>query len=546
MYAVGLLTLQDAVAAAHVTALTLQDWLAHADDPDRQPGQATREILVTHLARTHLAAPGSSESTRPAPQGPADVVGDALARLTTEDRLALSLAEFDDLPWASAEALAAHGRRTARPTDVAAARATLADALSVLPFPPPLSEALRTFVEAHPPPFVPLDRALVHTARRRRVRWGLSVGAGVLAVAAAVAALGRGASAVPDPVASVTTSATAATARTSTIDGMTVVLGTPLADQPRLPMLPAATSDLALPESLGPIEGSLPTLDGGTAADRSVRAAFVVRDAAGRGTLVLFVPGSARPLLSVPRLTVSERAGSALTAESISDDRRRVAVIAGDAVVAVDVRDASTRTYPVEAGVPLPADARVGWSPGARRLVVRSSTLNWMIDVSSGQVQRATPPISATRYQLAAEASPMLLGFDAQGRMYHQRPVPGPIRALGATTVTNDAGWSAAAVTYSATPFQPDGATGLYAVSIDNSPLSVGLVDEHPPLLGPLAPDVLGWAPGDRVLRLSGSAARPLILAWDVRSGQEFRVTQLPPIVLVGEPGWQGEFALSP
>ncbi|HQH08732.1 MAG TPA: hypothetical protein PK428_13065, partial [Phycicoccus sp.] len=112
LWAVALVATGDPARARDAVVATLASWLSMGSDPDAQPGRLTREDLVARLLD---GVPESAEGLAPeaAVEGEdkdedeavTGAVERALAGLTTRERLAVALVEFDDLPSRAADDL---------------------------------------------------------------------------------------------------------------------------------------------------------------------------------------------------------------------------------------------------------------------------------------------------------------------------------------------------------------------------------------------------------------------------------------------------------
>jgi hypothetical protein len=538
LHAIALITTLDSgVATAAVTAALVR-LLSQRQDAELQAGEAARRALDGALADL----PGiASQSDRglPLDRVDADDLGEGLdlLRVTTRALTALDPVQRKVLAaWAYDDVA----------LDPGAERSALEElgvGLAALPWTPTAEEALHRFVEAEPAPADLLDRALAVVAdrrRRTRRRW-LFAGVATAVVIGAVAfrlddrrdpGLATGEASV---------SASGSVRPIFTVGGVRVRVAVAAADEAKLPVLPNTLQDTGITPRLGIPDGDIPALAPGLIGTRSVRAILIRRLPDGTGRAVLNVPRGNPDYVDVPAIVIPPaRPGfAAVGPRSISRDRHRIVLPSANGVVVVNVLTAEMLAFPAD----LSQAESVGFSSDESSIVLSSLGNPQRIVLATGDVQTMAPPGDAGRFRLVVDAAPNLLGFDGRGGAVAQYAVGGPINGFGSPTVTSQSGWSAAATVFNAAIMPAHAGQGILAVTVDVSPSATALVLAQADDRGDATPccSALAWAPSDRALYLSASPTVWRILAWDVHSGEQFRVSELP---TPDERSWFGEFTL--
>ena len=549
LYAVAWLVLGDAAAAERECVSALAALLLAEQSGGVQPRAFTRDWLVARVEEldreAHRRDPEGTDGSGPDDRWALTSSDEVLAAtsrgvaaMAITERMALALHEIDDAapPVSHAGPLFAHLDRE----------------LANLPWPPTAREAIRRLAEtAYPRSSLTTQALRLLEARRQQRRRRMLLGIAT-AVALAVGLMATREHSVVDvaepPSASPSTkaeiSAAGRFAGAPSFGGVRLLRASPAADAATLPRLQGI--NVLLPQELRPPEGPLPLLDASTAGGGPIQAAFVRRTLGWTGTVVLLRQGMPQPWVEVPGLTLDQRMPGvdAVGPRTISDTGDRAVFIAGGEVVVVDARDASLQRIPC----PLPEGTNVGWLTGDEVLLT-SDDLAMRLNVVTGHTEPTVSPAGTGGARLLSQGrAPRLLLFDQRGRLANQKELTGPMREFSSQTVTNKHGWSAATAHFTATPFSPNPTYGVYAVPADGGAavalLQVGVGDT-----GSFWSEVLGWASGGRLLFVSGTPSQPVLLAWDVHTGEESLVSLLPHVESdpeLADPGgvYFGEWAL--
>lgn len=548
LYAVAWLTTGDPALAHQETVSALGGLLRSRPGDDVQPRRLTRELFAARVVEAPreprepvkgslgLWGLGSEDEELAA-------TSRGLADLPPRDRLALALVELDDCSVGDAVQLSGSDidRRSAHDV-VESALARVDDELEALTWAPTAAEAIRRLADTAYLDRSPATDALALVlARRRRTRWFTAAGvAAVLAVVLGIAAVQRESSiqVAPSPSPSVS----GPLAKGIMVDGVRLMEGATPSEARGLPRLPDPER-LGLPVALTPPEGDLPALEPDTASGSPILAVFVERITEGIGRVLLYLPGASVPWVTVPDLGLHPRQPGVETVgpRTISDDGHRAVFVEGSDVVVVDVRDASIKRFSV-----VPTErASVGWLGGSDEVIVESDIGNRRLDVATSAVQPAATPASPDRTRLTTDGSlNQLKVFDERGVLAFQHEQSRVVAGFGTPTATSAEGLSAAGAILAPNPMNPRVGSAVFAVGdrlTDAVALSVPGIDN------PYAVccQVVGWAPEGRVLFVGGTTEVPLLLAWDVHTGDQFLVSDLSAMSQAWDDGWIGEFALA-
>lgn len=388
-------------------------------------------------------------------------------------------------------------------------------------------------------------------ARRRSVaRRSLITVAAAAAVVAIVPALldGKG---DPGPTATPGATTAALTPTTGRADpiGQRVGTGTVwrLPEESLVPTLPWL--DLGLPSRI-----ALPTRLVALADDPiSTVRAVLMTDAAGGGYHpVLMDPrGEYRIVADVTVQPTVDSGGNthfAIGPGTVSPDRTKVVLPSQGAIVLIDLA-AGTR---VRVPVPDPYVEWAGWSLDGSAVIVRSADRAWTVAAGGRSVRELPPPAGAGHYGLVAYSGklPDLATFDASGRLQARAPAPPGVVSGWQLTASSLTGWAATGVFLSAAASDElDGAyQGVLAVNAD-TPSSWRMVV---PPAGASSTwskgccSVQGWS-GQRLVVVEVHAgSSSWLLAWDMVSGQVYRVSELGPTIAVDGTDLVGPLAIGP
>ncbi|HQF02589.1 MAG TPA: hypothetical protein PK868_01215 [Phycicoccus sp.] len=574
LWAVALVATGDPARARDAVVATLASWLSMGSDPDAQPGRLTREDLVARLLD---GVPESAEGLAPeaAVEGEdkdedeavTGAVERALAGLTTRERLAVALVEFDDLPSRAADDLVGSAHASGW------ALAAIDKELAWLPWPVNGGEALRRWVEHESTDLVDGDLLQAAEARlargRRRSRL---IGAGVLAAVAAavglVATLQDSGPPTNDPAAASTSSPvtepglapapgsdpgptinTRPRRGLTRIDGVQVDFAPAPVDEASLPFLVGAEMGLAIPRSMGftPSDEFM-TLSAAGPMPESVRAVFLRHIDRTHYAPVLYIPGHDPAYIQVDTITLDYPSEPSvgepprLSPRTIADDRHRLAFVQAESVVFLDVRSGEVTRLPVQDN----AVRTGGWASGSTWFVASSPTTTWRLNPETREVSAVEDPVASGRRAFrTVEGQLTLMDLDYLGRAVAERHLPGPVSGVRGGTVDNIEGWAATGVTFTSASLLRGGSEGLYAVAVDLSPVASILVAANNRETDRQCCVALGWAEQDQVLYRTLTLGQDRIMVWDTATHEVRRVSELlTPVAVPG--GWSGDFALSP
>lgn len=397
-------------------------------------------------------------------------------------------------------------------------------------------------------------------AERRAVRRRVLLGAGAVAAAGVVATVVvRDRDDGSSPTA---TGAPIAPQRLTSADvgGVSVVLAPEPGDETVLPRYAGAEA-LALGrqigfEDAGPLAKLGPTT-GLMRQDAAVRAVLLAWTPGAEGlVVVLHTPGggdgrqylvcSGVPLVRADPTETGQ--GMLLHPRTVRDDRRAVVVPQPGEVVVLDARTGTAQRI----AVPDPGLFATGWAKDNRTVVARGAKGTWLVDTTSGSVQRATAPVGAGWLDLVTtdDGVTTLRSFAASGRLTDSRPLRAPAIEVTGETIGNTEGW-ASAHAYLGQTFAGAVARsqGLLAVQGDLRPTPRVLAATRTPGVPKGAYRPLTWGPQDVVVLESrsyqGLSDTPTmrLLAWNVIDGTLALVGEVGPVRMVGY-GFTGAFAL--
>jgi RNA polymerase sigma-70 factor (sigma-E family) len=241
-------------------------------------------------------------------------------------------------------------------------------------------------------------------------------------------------------------------------------------------------------------------------------------------------------LTLVPTRDDGGNAGSPLGVRAVGGSGQVVFAQPG-AVVRLDARSGEVSTV----RVPSQTVQSVGWTRSGGTLLIRSTDGAWTLDPwrPDAQVRPADPGSYDGLFRLGATTDTRSLGiqrYDGDGAPMGQRSVAAPVTELWGETVATEE-WAAVGAFYdqnlTSALIEPGNGPiyqGLVAVDADRGPATI--------LVAPESPDgqtgrfkgccaVLGWADGGTVLFQSLGTHGSWVLAWDIHSGEVFKVMRI-------------------
>jgi hypothetical protein len=217
-------------------------------------------------------------------------------------------------------------------------------------------------------------------------------------------------------------------------------------------------------------------------------------------------------------------------------------------VVVLDARDGRVQ----EVQVPDPTLDLAGWARDGSTVVARGRDDGWLVDPSTGRVERATRPVAPDWADLTTDddGGALQRSFTGQGLQSGFAPLLGPPVVPSTTSVSNTEGWVVGGVFLPGAYQSALGRSqGLAAVHSDLPPIPRVLAASSGPLVPKGGYRVLGWGPKDVILFESRSERAGFqglvrrVLAWDVNEGILYQVSEVDRAA-TGEGEFSGTYAI--